>query len=173
MKTHNLILMRHGEAEPTVPAEGDQGRELTERGREDASACANWLDTRFAGFSSPVTIVASPYTRAQATSRIVETVLLKSGLDVNRLANSANFTPEARQASALEELDALCSHYENVLLVTHQPLVSRLIGWLVSGEWSDNLALPSMRPSSLCWLQASVHGRACYDIHAQTHPQAV
>ena len=58
-----LVVVRHGEAEPHSPG-GDEQRELTEGGREDAGAAGAWLKAQ--GVAPDLAIVSAA-TRTQQT----------------------------------------------------------------------------------------------------------
>ena len=115
-----LWVLRHGEAVPYGSCP-DSERELTEHGRKEALSSAARL------IGQPLTaIYASPYLRAQQTAQIVREAL--------------GFEPEIRTVDWLKPesdpdkvADQLVS-VSNVLLVSHNPLVSNLLGYLQHGH---------------------------------------
>jgi len=114
-------VLRHGEAEPQ--ARSDDQRELTEHGRKQVLRSAAHL------LGQPLdAIVASPYVRAQQTARLVHDAL---GF-AEPLVTVPWLTPDSDPARVIAELDAL--NLDHVLLVSHQPLVSCLLGLLVHGS---------------------------------------
>ncbi|MCW3147928.1 phosphohistidine phosphatase SixA [Stutzerimonas stutzeri] len=132
-----LWLLRHGEAEPR--ARTDAERNLTEQGRRDVREIAGHLRNR------PLqTILVSPYQRAQQTAEIVRQTLGFSG----SCETVPWLTPDSDLRDALLYLDRRTE--EHLLLVTHQPFVGALGGWLVHGQLSESLP---MATSSLAELE--------------------
>ncbi len=116
-----LWLLRHGEAEPR--ARTDAERNLTEAGRLEVQSSASHLK------GQPLdAILVSPYQRAQQTAEIVRQVLGFSGL----VETVPWLTPESDPKDAMLYLDRRSE--QNLLLVTHQPFVGVLGGWLVNGH---------------------------------------
>ncbi len=58
----DLILWRHADAADGMP---DEGRPLSQEGREQAAMMADWLKARVSG---DVTLFSSPFTRARQTA---------------------------------------------------------------------------------------------------------
>lgn len=116
----NLWILRHGEAHSA--AASDAVRELTALGREQVLQSA----ARLAG--QPVTLLASPYVRAQQTAELVREAL---GLD--EVLTVPWLTPDS---DALKVIAGLADYQDGaVLLVSHQPLVGALISVLVRGNY--------------------------------------
>lgn len=123
-----LWLLRHGHAEPN--ARTDAERNLTEGGRRDVRRSATFLRGK------PLqTILVSPYRRAQQTADEVCAALGFSGQ--RETVDWA--TPESDLQEALRALDSRGEH--DLLLVTHQPFVGNLAGWLVNGRYGDPLPM--------------------------------
>jgi phosphohistidine phosphatase len=102
-------------------ARTDAERNLTEHGRAEALRSAAHL------IGQPIdAIFASPYVRAQQTAQLVREAL---GFEPD-IRTVPWLTPEGNPQQVLEKLDA----DENVLLVSHQPLVGNLIGFLQHGH---------------------------------------
>lgn len=119
-----LWLLRHGEAEPR--ARTDAARNLTEGGRRDVRRSATFLRGK------PLqTILVSPFHRAQQTAEEVRKALGFGG----KFETVDWLTPEADLAEALRELDL--RDEDDLLLVTHQPFVGSLAGWLVNGDHAE------------------------------------
>ncbi|WP_295470433.1 phosphohistidine phosphatase SixA [uncultured Pseudomonas sp.] len=119
-----LWILRHGQAQNQ--ARSDAERELTTEGREQARCSARHLQGR-----SLQRILVSPYVRAQQTADEVQQVL---AVDIPRL--TVNWlTPDSPPAEALAQLEAL--GLDEVLLVSHQPLVGCLVGLLAHGSVQD------------------------------------
>lgn len=116
-----LWILRHGEAE--AHARSDDQRNLTEHGRKQVLRSAAHL------MGQPLdAIVASPYVRAQQTAALVYQAL---GFD-KPVVTVPWLTPDSDPDRAIAELDAL--GLEHVLVVSHQPLVSTLLGLLGHGN---------------------------------------
>jgi len=114
-------VLRHGEAQSR--ARSDAERELTAHGREEV------LESSIHLTGKPVQrIVASPYVRAQQTAELVRQYLGFS----EAIMTVPWLTPESDPREVLRQLDA--SALDEVLLVSHQPLVGSLIGLLTQGS---------------------------------------
>ncbi|MFL1502266.1 phosphohistidine phosphatase SixA [Pseudomonas sp. O64] len=114
-----LWVLRHGEAEGH--ARTDAERNLTEHGRGEVLRSAAQL------IGLPISaIFASPYVRAQQTAHLVRDVL---GFEPD-IRTVAWLTPDSNPVQVLEKLDT----DDNVLLVSHQPLVGSLISFLQHGH---------------------------------------
>ncbi|MCU1716944.1 phosphohistidine phosphatase SixA [Pseudomonas sp. 5P_3.1_Bac2] len=123
-----LWLLRHGEAEPTRTL--DEARCLTAYGRQQARQAAALLASR----SVPLMLV-SPYVRAQQTA---DEVCAQLDFKGQRLSVPW-LTPDSEVRQVLSELDAYPQ--AELLLVTHQPLVGSLAGWLLHGHRQQPLAM--------------------------------
>lgn len=122
-----LLLMRHGEAE--AAAFSDFDRRLTEKGRRGVQEVAVKLAEK--GLIADV-IYSSPYPRAMATAQIMSEALAAS------ISEQGLLVPDGQPADVIGFLDrnagaSIESGAGGVLLVTHQPLVGRLIK-LLTGE---------------------------------------
>jgi phosphohistidine phosphatase len=116
-----LWVLRHGEAQ--AHARSDSQRELTGHGREEVLQSAAHL------LGKPLTrILASPYVRAQQTAELVRQALGFS----DAVVIVPWLTPESDPGRVLGHLDAYAA--DDVLLVSHQPLVGALIGLAVHGS---------------------------------------
>ncbi|SEO73981.1 MULTISPECIES: phosphohistidine phosphatase SixA [unclassified Pseudomonas] len=115
-----LWVLRHGEAEPHG-ARPDPERTLTLHGREEVLRSAGRL------MGEPLrAIYASPYVRAQQTAHLVREAL---GFEP-ALITVDWLTPETRPQTVLEHL----KDQDDVLLVSHNPLVGSLLGFLQHGH---------------------------------------
>ncbi|MGF6395033.1 phosphohistidine phosphatase SixA [Pseudomonas plecoglossicida] len=149
-----LWVLRHGEAEPR--ANSDAERRLTAHGREQVLHKAGRL------LGQPLqAIIASPYVRAQQTAALVH--------DTLGFVEPVRTVPWLRPESDVREVIAHIERLglEHVLLVSHQPLVSGLVGMLSDG----NRHGPGMGTASLAELEgeAGVLGemRVCGIYHAR------
>lgn len=117
-------VLRHGEAQ--AQARSDAERELTAHGREEVMQSAAHL------LGKPLTrIIASPYVRARQTAELVRQALGFS----ESVVIVPWLTPEADPRQVLSELDAHAA--DDILLVSHQPLVGALIGLAVHGSYQQ------------------------------------
>ncbi|BBH45281.1 phosphohistidine phosphatase SixA [Pseudomonas sp. KU43P] len=131
-----LWVLRHGEAEPR--ANSDAERRLTAHGREQVLHSAARL------LSQPLqAIIASPYVRAQQTAALVHDTL---GF-VEPVRTVPWLTPDSDVREVIDEIERL--GLEHVLLVSHQPLVSCLVGMLSEGHRQG----PGMGTASLAELE--------------------
>ncbi|MGA9702490.1 phosphohistidine phosphatase SixA [Pseudomonas sp.] len=114
-----LWVLRHGEAE--AHARTDAERNLTEHGRGEVLRSAAQL------IGQPISaIFASPYVRAQQTAQLVRDAL---GFEP-QIRTVPWLTPDGSPLQVLQKLDT----DDNVLLVSHQPLVGSLISVLQHGH---------------------------------------
>ena len=114
-----LWVLRHGEAEGH--ARTDAERNLTEHGRGEVLRSAAHL------IGQPISaIIASPYVRAQQTAHLIREALSFEP-DIRTVPW---LTPEGSPQQVLQKLDT----DDNVLLVSHQPLVGSLISFLQHGH---------------------------------------
>ncbi|MBI6671572.1 phosphohistidine phosphatase SixA [Pseudomonas syringae] len=114
-------VLRHGEAQSR--ARSDAERELTAHGREEVLKSALQLTDK------PVQrIIASPYVRAQQTAELVRQSLAFD----DSIVTAPWLTPDSSPREVLAQLDKL--GIDEVLLVSHQPLVGELIGVLTHGS---------------------------------------
>ncbi|WKE64173.1 phosphohistidine phosphatase SixA [Gallaecimonas kandeliae] len=119
-----ILVMRHGEAEPQIARDAE--RRLTEYGQHQALAQGQWLKSQ--GWQ-PDALWVSTYLRAQQTA---DQVVAGLGLAPPRLV-----LPElvpAGDIEAVADLLAGSPELKRVLIVSHMPLVSYLVERLVPGE---------------------------------------
>ncbi|MDR6179231.1 phosphohistidine phosphatase [Pseudomonas sp. SORGH_AS 211] len=148
-----LWLLRHGEAEARAPS--DEVRELTAAGRAEVLRSAMQLQN-----AEPRLILASPYVRAQQTAALVRQQLGWSG----EVRSVAWATPDGEPERALAELALL--EVEELLLVTHNPFVGELAGWLLHGH---RQAPVPMGTASLLCLEAPLPLAGGFDLVSRFH----
>jgi len=149
-----LWILRHGEAE--AHARSDDQRNLTEHGRKQVLRSAAHL------IGQPLdAIVASPYVRAQQTAALVHEAL-GFGHPVETVPW---LTPDSDPDQAIARLDAL--GLERVLLVSHQPLVSTLLGLLVHGNRQSG---DPMGTASLAQLRGEALLKGLMTLESLRHP---
>jgi phosphohistidine phosphatase len=112
-----VVVMRHGEAEPW--AGNDAERRLTKEGRAQAEA----VSASIRQWMTPDVIFASPYVRAEETSRIVSQAFTPS-VPVETLPI---LTPESDPRAVNQWCDSLS---RSVILVSHMPLIGSLLQML-------------------------------------------
>jgi phosphohistidine phosphatase len=147
-------LLRHGEAEPK--ARTDAERNLTEAGRLEVERAAAHLQEQ------PLhVILVSPYQRAQQTAEIVRQALGFTG----PVETVPWLTPDSDPTDAMLYLDRRPE--QHLLLVTHQPFVGALGGWLVSGH--RDVPLP-MATASLAELEGEYLAAGLMRLVGLRHP---
>lgn len=149
-----IWVLRHGEAERQTQYDPD--RVLTPRGHDDAKAAGAVL-SKFV--SETLQICASPYQRAQQTAQAATLAL------PHRNISTVNWlTPDIDPREVLRALEKLPRN--DILLVSHQPLVSALIGVLIDGDYR---AGPSMNTASLAELELTTIGVGCAKLISLRH----
>ncbi len=149
-----IWVLRHGEAERQT--QYDPERALTTRGTDDAEKAGVVLS---AFVTSSLQIFASPFKRAQQTAQAAVLALPQQ-----RITTVEWLTPESDPSSAIRTLDSLAD--EDILLVSHQPLVSALIGVLTAGDYR---AGPPMGTASLAELEMQTVGAGCATLRSLRH----
>jgi phosphohistidine phosphatase len=132
-----LWILRHGEAEQQARTDAD--RPLTAHGREEVLTSAARLLGKPLRF-----IIASPYVRAQQTAELVRGALGFTDL----IVTVPWLTPDSDPRKVLDNLDLYSG--DEVLLVSHQPLVGTLISLAVHGNRQQPQA---MQTASLAELE--------------------
>jgi phosphohistidine phosphatase len=142
----DLYLLRHGIAvEPGTPGyENDSERPLIPKGERRLRAVAAAMEKLELSFDL---ILSSPFIRAWQTAEIVAGELkLRKQIKI-----SDELVPGGNPKELIQALNELKPEPENVLLVGHEPSLSRLISLLVSGN-AD--AAIEMKKGGLCKLEA-------------------
>ncbi|TAL74872.1 MAG: histidine phosphatase family protein [Rhodanobacter sp.] len=130
---HELILLRHAEAEPPATTGTDSERALSERGEREALDAGRWL----AGHGAhPQRVLCSPTRRTRQTAE-----LALAAFSAPPAVQSAD---EIYDASPGELLALLDQHFdaESVLLVGHNPGIERLVALLVEGRSDGFRGMP-------------------------------
>jgi len=143
----NLYLLRHGIAvEPGTPGfENDAERPLIPKGERRLHAAAAAMEKMELSFDL---VLSSPLVRAKQTAEIVASEMkLKK-----RLQFSDALAPGGGVKHLIRQLNELKPAPENVLLVGHEPSLSRLISLLVAG---DETAAVEMKKGGLCKLEVA------------------
>ena len=163
--SRDLLLLRHGEAQD-VSASGDFGRELTERGLNDARRIGRWLAR---ANQRPEMIISSTAARALATAKAC---LESAGLaadDVQTDARIYNASPE----SLLAVLADVPAPVRSVLLVGHNPGLGYLVGALARDLGPRDDPYYQLHPATLVSLRTErtydTLGDDCADVSARVH----
>lgn len=154
-----LLLMRHGEA--SFNASTDDQRPLTQSGstsviEQSENLKVPWHD--FTGF------FASPYLRAQQTgSLLLQSNAYKSRSPVLQTIDCITPHSEIDQVQSF----ILQQHDEGIILITHQPLVSGLIGHFCH---DDKYLGEPMMPASIALLEGDIAAAGCLRLTHIFHP---
>ncbi len=140
----NLYILRHAKAgERSARYPDDSKRPLTLDGEKEMVRVAKGMREMELSFGL---ILSSPFVRAKRTAEIVAEVF-KS----NKLRLSKNLASGAELRSLIAELNEDYGALKNILLVGHEPGLSKMISRLTSGD--EKLAL-NFKKSGLCKLTA-------------------
>jgi phosphohistidine phosphatase len=142
----NLYLLRHAIAAPRGVSGYalDSKRPLTSDGAKKMRRVAKGMLALNLSFDH---ILSSPYVRAHQTSEIVVDVFKAK----EKLKLTKHLTPSGNPEALLREVDSLPKPADHVLLVGHEPYLSRLISQLFTGQ-PDNAV--TMKKAGLCLLAA-------------------
>jgi phosphohistidine phosphatase len=150
----NLYLLRHGIAvEPGITGyELDSERSLTAKGEGRLREAARAMKALELSFDL---ILSSPYLRAKQTAEII----VKNLQLRKKLAFSDNLIPAGNPRLLIQQLNQFRPEPENVLLVGHEPYLSRFISRLTTGNTD---AAIDLKKGGLCKLEVeSLHYGCC------------
>jgi phosphohistidine phosphatase len=142
----NLYLLRHGIAvDPSSPRFAkDSERPLTQKGKrrlqQQVAVAMGALKISFD------VILSSPYVRAKQTAEIIAKSLKRQ----KKLKFSDELTPGGNPKLLIQQLNELRPKPKNILLVGHEPYLSKLIALLTAGNTSMEIDL---KKGSLCKLE--------------------
>ena len=124
-----IFIVRHGQA--NAMASSDVSRELTSQGQDEVLKMAQYLKAQSHRFD---VIYVSPYVRAQQTANIIAGQINQ----VDKLATLDLITPAGNANDVHDYIDGLLAQhsYKKILLVSHMPIVSYLVGTLTAGQES-------------------------------------
>jgi phosphohistidine phosphatase len=147
-----ICIIRHGSA--VSGAVQDQNRGLTDRGVGQAAGAGRWLAQQ--RFNNP-RILVSPFLRAQQTAQAIADSL-KLPLEV-----MPHLVPDGDVRQVLNDL---ATQEQDLILVSHLPLVGHLAAMLVDGQLYDQPWSPAE-----CWiLQGDLAAAACMSVAAVWYP---
>ncbi|HLH44725.1 MAG TPA: phosphohistidine phosphatase SixA [Bryobacteraceae bacterium] len=126
----NIYILRHGIAEDRDWGKSDALRQLTKQGKRELRAV---LQRARAAGVGPDTILTSPLTRALETARIAA-----EELNCQRLVEAKELMPEVAPPQLWKEIRAQ-NRVKNLMLVGHEPQLSRLAGFLLEAPLSVDL----------------------------------
>jgi phosphohistidine phosphatase len=122
----DIFILRHGKAEDAGHNLTDAHRKLTKKGREEIAAVAEWMAAQGIKFDL---IAASPLDRAQETAAIVADILGTP----EKLETWKVLVPGGDPDTVCRETGKHPDDFA-ILLVGHEPLLSSLIGRIISGD---------------------------------------
>ncbi len=143
----DLYILRHAIAEErsgSIPG-GDSQRRLTAEGKKKMRRAAKGMEASKLSFDL---VLTSPFVRARQTADIVVEVF---GLG-NRLELSTALAADGNPKELIDELRRSHKRRKSVLLVGHEPYLSRLISLLISGDTSIAIDL---KKGGLCKLSVA------------------
>ena len=114
-----IYIMRHGQA--GMNAKTDELRPLTGQGVEESLLMARWLAPRLSGGLDRV--IHSNYLRARQTWQAICHELPKPAV----VEESHDITPYGDSRFVASYLTALADQHEQILMVSHLPLVGYLV----------------------------------------------
>jgi phosphohistidine phosphatase len=155
-----LLIVRHGDAEPI--ASRDSLRNLTRRGRDMTNELGAAIVQR--GFA-PAQIWASPYLRAQQTAQILQgyfpTVL--------GVCEHPHVTPDGDVHACVDWLQKQ-EPDKALMIVSHQPFVTKLITSLCEGTFARDAMVPVLTTSSAVLLSLDAVDVGCAHLVWQLFP---
>lgn len=145
----NIYILRHGEAANKEDYKEDSLRPLTKDGKEIVKLVAKAIKSMQISFD---VILASPYLRTRQTAEIVANTLQLSqsnGQQTNKLKYTGNLMPSTDPKKMVKEITSKYANKKSILLVGHEPYLSRLINSLLHANISIEL-----KKAGLCKLEA-------------------
>jgi phosphohistidine phosphatase SixA len=131
---HELILLRHAEAQSAPPGGEDAVRRLSGRGEQEARAAGAWLKQHG---KRPDRVLCSPSERTCATANLALSELEERSPPLRVADEIYNATPGELLALLDQQGDA-----DSVLLVGHNPGIERLVALLVEGRSDEFRGMP-------------------------------
>ena len=152
-----VTVWRHGQA---GSAFSDRERRLTGEGADDVGfGCQQFHELcNERGIPHPDHIFYSNWVRTTQTADIIASAFTHASAEPC-VALVPGSTP-ADAEKLLDELLATDPGPVHVVLVSHQPLVSRLVDYLLEND----MRVPSLNPGALVSLQLTVAARGCGEL---------
>jgi phosphohistidine phosphatase len=136
----NIYVLRHGLAEERRRGVEDSARKLTDEGRRKIRRAAKAIDKLELSLDM---ILTSPLPRAEETARIVAEHL---GLE-KHLKLCPALEPETSSAQILHMIGSFKPAPERVMIVGHEPSLSRFVSSVIAGN--EKAAL-DLKKGGLC-----------------------
>ncbi|MBI5684398.1 MAG: phosphohistidine phosphatase SixA [Verrucomicrobia bacterium] len=141
----DIYILRHAEAEDIGPdCMTDAGRQLTAKGERQSSDAAAALRDMDVSFDL---ILVSPLVRARQTAGIIAKAMKLA----KRIEITDDLAPDGEPTALVAAVNKRAAKLSSVLLVGHEPWLSRFISQLVAG--CPDLAI-KMKKAGLCKLTA-------------------
>lgn len=140
---HELLILRHAEAEPAPPGGTDLERILSDHGEAQAHATGQWLLAREA---LPDRILCSPAARTRSTVTRLTATWPRAGIPVDYVDDIY----EASPGQLLALLDRQDPGLGRVLLVGHNPGTEHLLALLCEGRSGGYRGMPA---AALAWIR--------------------
>lgn len=137
-----IVLVRHGEAEPTSGGKTDFDRNITPKGHKDILQLGKVIEAQQV---VPQLIVASPYLRTQQTAEI-----LRDAFKLDTVVSEQALTSETGMEETIELIYRSTKKYDRALFVGHEPNISAVAVSLCQGGGRNVLG---MAPGSAVILQ--------------------
>lgn len=141
----NLYLLRHAIAEEAGAGLADSDRPLSDEGFQKLRRVVRGMHALELSFDR---ILSSPLLRARQTADIVARRLLAKG----KVELTKQLAPAGPHEALLREIATLDPPAKDVLLVGHEPHLSRFISLLVAGSPDCSFA---MKKAGLCLVSAA------------------
>lgn len=176
-----LVLLRHGEAGAISDSGQDSDRSLTERGAVDVWHSAKYLQDFIAEHGGrTVSVVHSPFRRTLQTAELVVEHFRSTNNDaVTGISADSQITPDVSPQEALaslrRQLAVALETSDMLIAVTHQPLISSLVGAYLDGDYRQRnyghpSAVQALQPASLVVLGGEFLEPGSCGLKAQYHP---
>nr|WP_320161374.1 phosphohistidine phosphatase SixA [uncultured Methanoregula sp.] len=120
-----LFILRHGKAEVAGKGMADADRRLTGKGKDDITAVAAWMVSQDYLFD---VIATSPLVRARETAAIVADAIGEP----DQVVTWKCLVPGGNPDEVCREISRFAED-NRILLVGHEPLLSTLIGRIITG----------------------------------------
>ena len=138
----NLYILRHGKACARSPKWHPDGtRPLSREGEKKMFNVARGIQSLHLSFDL---ILTSPYIRAFRTAEILAEVF-----ESKKVFETSNLVAEAEPKAVIDEINESFPELSQIVLVGHEPFLSRLISILLSGK--DDVST-NLRKGGLCKL---------------------
>lgn len=149
-----VTIWRHGEAGGAIT---DRLRELTGQGLDDIGfGCTRFHEICHGrGVPHPGMILYSPWLRTTQTAEIIDSAFSHASLRELDALQPGSDCAAVDTALALLTQDESCP--EHLVLVSHQPLVSRLVDHYLG----EAASVPPLSPGALATLTMDIPARAC------------